>query len=258
MKTKVTEDDIFNLFKIKPVYTFKELSNHFSCTYPCLWMHMHKLNYYTSFTHNSRFYALEERLDFDQDGICFIDLPEVGAVGFTKHGSAKALIISSVDSSNQGMFDREIRDILKIRISNQLNVLTGEGKIRKEKIDGLYKYYSSDEKIYKAQKTDIETDKQDNFNVREGSEHIIATGTQPNESLKNSHECETRLKQVSESRDKWRERSNTYRKSIKLLTLKIRDLTKSRNHWKQSAKENKKQNNKLESELQDIKKNSRS
>lgn len=232
MRVKITNNDILELFKIKPVYSLGELLKHFSCTYPCLWKYMHALNYHTSYTHNSKFYTLRDILSFDQNGICFIDDPAEGKIGFSKYGTLKELLVSLVYSSEYGISEKEISDIMNVRVSNQLNTLTTEGKINKIRLDGRYQYYSSQEKLEES----LSSDREDKKNIPPADEHKI------------------KLNKALESRDNWRERSNNYRKLNKLLSLKIRDLTNSRKKWKHEAKGNKHQNIILQSELLNLKK----
>jgi DNA-binding transcriptional ArsR family regulator len=139
-----------------------------------------------------------------------------------------------VNSSEHGMSEKEISSIMKVRVSNQLNTLTGEGKIKKIRLDGRYRYYSNNAKLGNSSKSD----RQDKEKIQPSNEH------------------ETTLAKTIESRDKWRERSNIYRKTIKLLSLKIRDLTNSRENWRQKAEDYKKQGQILQSELTTVKKTS--
>lgn len=234
MKSKITESDITDLFKKSDVYTSVQFLEHFGCTYQCFWNHMRTLDYYSSYTHNSKYYTLSNIVEFDQNGICFIDDPREGKIGFSKYGTSKGLVVSLVNSSEHGMSEKEISNIMKVRVSNQLNTLTGRGKIKKIRLDGRYRYYSNNAKLENSSKSD----NQDKDNIHPANEH------------------ETTLSKAMESRDKWRERSNIYRKTIKLLSLKIRDLTNSREKWKQKTEDYKKQSRILQSELMVVKKTS--
>ena len=157
--------------------------------------------------------------------------------------------MSLIDSSQHGLTEKDLKELIKIRVSNQLNVLTSEGKIRKEKNEnGKYQYFSGDDGIYKEQ-------------------HIKFTnGNAPKKANQGKvyddtiaaieKKYETKIERIIKSRNNWRVRSTNYRYTIKLMSLRIRDLTKSRNLWKQHSKDYKERNIQLESELNDIKKNS--
>lgn len=249
MDPKITSQQIQDLFKHKKVYTSKEIKEKFACSHQCFWNSMRKLEYFNSFSHNSKFFTLSTNLDFDENGVCFIDEPNIGTIGFTKHKTSKKLIVSLIDSCEHGLTEKDLNELINIRVSNQLNVLTSEGKIRKEKNEnGKYQYFSGDAGIYKEQHIKFTNENAPKkVNQDKGDDDTITAIVK---------KYKTQIEKITKSRDNWRERSTNYRYTIKLMSLRVRDLTKSRDLWKQHSKDYKERNIQLESELNDIKKNS--
>jgi hypothetical protein len=69
--------------------------------------HLKHIGYYSSFTHNSRWYTLKSIPQFDQNGLWFID-----DIGFSKHGNLKQTILHFINKSAQGLLARDLNKLL--------------------------------------------------------------------------------------------------------------------------------------------------
>ena len=149
MVKKISSESIQHLFEVKPIYTSLDLQKHFSCSHQCIWNNFRRLGYYSSYTHNSKYYTLATIPEFDENGIWFYDDPVFGPVGFTNLRTASNLIVALVNSSTAGLIEGSIQKIMKIRISNQLNTLIKASKIQKLTVNDTRYYLSIDNNIYK-------------------------------------------------------------------------------------------------------------
>jgi hypothetical protein len=240
---KITPETIHNIFKDRYIYTAEYLKNHFGCSYQYLWTNLKEVGYYSSFTHNSKYYTLADIPNFNDKGIWFHMDPVVGEIGFTKYKTAANLIISLINSSETGMSEDKIREIMRIRVSNQLNVLVKKSKIRRLKIGKKCYYFSTDEKKYNGQYAELTKDL------------AITTDIQLHSSS-NEQTLKHKIKRLTTSRESWRKRANEKQKKTRELFIRIRDLERSRDKWKSKAMDYKGKVMQLKNEIDNIKKNS--
>lgn len=97
------------------------------------------LNYITSYTHRGRFITLPKIPSFDNNGIWFFH-----EIGFSQYGNSFDSILKLIDQSKQGVSREELEDILKIGISKQIQILTGQEKLNRMKLGGKYIYIPED------------------------------------------------------------------------------------------------------------------
>ncbi len=248
MKTKITKESLQQLFAKRNLWTSQELMNYFDCTYQCLWSNLRQLNYLSSYTHNSKYYTLSTIAEFDKNGIWFCSDPIIGDVGFTKHVTAKSLIISLINSSTSGMTEDEISAIVNIRVLNQLNILSLNAAIKKEKLGRKYRYFSTDDQVFEKQHAHFHSEQS---SVKTGA---IPGNQQRVPGIEGQKAYLEKLKRLSSSRDAWNQRSNEKQQRIRALLLRVRDLERSRDKWKQEAMHYKLKTSALRSEIATIKK----
>lgn len=229
MVTKITSEKIHNLFDQKQIWSSQQLTAHFDCTFQCLWSNLHHIKYFTSYTHNAKYFTIANIPEFDKNGIWFFDDPVIGKVGFTKYFSANKLIASLINSSTSGMCENEISAVTKIRVFNQLNTLSKKSIIKKIKLEGRYRYFSNIGQVY---------EKQYNIFCREQQPPVQVAATPDSVQVISAIEKQSacRIKKLESSRDIWNQRSNEKQKHIRSLLIRIRDLERSRDKWKQDAK----------------------
>ena len=158
MKTEIiTLDSIRSLFKNSQVYTITELTQHLNCSAITIRKKLNEIGYYSSYTHNSKYYTLFPIPEFSKNPIWIFNDIIVGEICFTKHKTLKLLIISLVDLSFRGMTERELEELIKTRIANQLRELCRTDKIRRLKIGRKYYYLSFDDKHYSKQYQQLTT-----------------------------------------------------------------------------------------------------
>lgn len=217
---KITGDAVQKLFADKLIYSSEYLRKYFGCTYQCIWDNLKKMGYYSSFTHNSKYYTLAAVPEFDANDVWFHTDPEVGAVGFTKKKTASQLILSLINSSPTGVTQDSLTKIMRIRVANQLHILVKQSKIRKVKIKNKCYYFSINPKRYQEQYAKLT--------------ETVSLDT-PAATFCNEQFYRARIKKLTRGRENWRQRANEKQKRIREHILRLRDLERSRDKWKSLA-----------------------
>jgi len=96
------------------------------------------LGYLTSYTHTARYYTLREIPQFDEFGLW-----HYGGVGFCRAGTLKAAVTELVDKSEAGRTHREVQDILRIRVRNELLDHVRAGQMGRRLLDDKHWLYLS-------------------------------------------------------------------------------------------------------------------
>ena len=107
---------------------------------------MAKLGYISSCSHSGKFYALKKTARFNKYGIW-----RYNSVLFSKHGTLKNTLKVLVEDSSKGFTAHELNTLLKIKVEDCLNILTKEKSVTREKISGVYVYFSENSETKKRQ-----------------------------------------------------------------------------------------------------------
>jgi hypothetical protein len=113
------------LFKRKKCYTIEQLSQRLNYSLISIRRFLKVIGYYSSFTHNSKWYTLRSIPSFDKNGIWFYQ-----DIGFCKHGNLNQTIGRFIDKSFQGLTAKDLFNILSVPCHPVLNQM-----YKKEKID---------------------------------------------------------------------------------------------------------------------------
>jgi hypothetical protein len=240
---KITIEAIQKVFEHQHIYSAEYLKKHFGCSYQCIWENLKKVGYYSSFTHNSKYYTLANIAEFNDNDIWFHCDPVIGEIGFTKQKTASNLIVWLINSSQTGLTERNLTDIMKIRICNQLNGLVKQSKIQKVKLENKSYYFSIDKNQYRQQYANLT------------ATESLSLDKQSDSCSKEQH-YQHRIKRLTDGRASWRKRSNEKQQKIREHLIRIRDLETSRDKWKSAAMKYKSKVQQLKVEIDKIKKNS--
>jgi len=152
MRTEIiTLDSIKSLFKDSQVYSIFELIQQLNCSAISVRKKLLQIGYYSSYTHNSKYYTLLTIPEFDQNHLWFYSDIILGEIGFTKYNTLNLLIISLIDASGKGLTERELNELIKTRAANQLRELCRKDKVRRVKTGREYYYLSFGKKRYSRQ-----------------------------------------------------------------------------------------------------------
>jgi hypothetical protein len=110
-----------------------------------------QLGYFSSFTHNNKWYTLSSVPRFDRDGLWFWD-----EVGFSKHGTMKQTILFFINKSPQGLSAKDLGETLSVPCHAVLNHLYKSGKIDRAKSGNAFIYLSTDERKRRRQRVHLQ------------------------------------------------------------------------------------------------------
>ena len=104
------------------------------------------LGYITSYSHSAKFYSLQRIAEFDKHGLWFYK-----SVSFSKQGTLIRSVEYFVNESDMGYNASELERILKIKVDDVLLANVKKNKIVREKISGVYVYFSKNYQKKKQQ-----------------------------------------------------------------------------------------------------------
>jgi hypothetical protein len=97
-----------------------------------------QIGYFSSFTHNSKWYTLSSIPDFDNNGLWFHE-----NIGFSKHGNFKESILYFINKSPKGLSAKQLAEILSTPCHAVLNHMYKSGAIDRFKYKTDFIYLSS-------------------------------------------------------------------------------------------------------------------
>ena len=112
------------LFKQQKCYRIDELSRRLNYSLISIRRFLKVIGYYSSFTHNSKWYTLRSIPSFDKNGIWFYQ-----DIGFCRHGNLNQTIGRFIDKSFQGLTAKDLFNILSVPCHPVLNQMYKKKKI---------------------------------------------------------------------------------------------------------------------------------
>lgn len=108
--------------------------------------YLRRLNYLTSYNESGRYYTLGEVAEFDEHGLWHFR-----KAYFSKHGTLKSTVLWMVEHSKTGHTQRELRELLRVRVQNALTDLTNDDSIGREVVGSIYLYTAKAADVASAQ-----------------------------------------------------------------------------------------------------------
>ena len=105
-----------------------------------------QVGYFSSFTHNSKWYTLSSIPEFDKNGLWFYN-----QIGFSSHGNLNENIVHFINKSSHGLSAKQLAEILSIPCHAVLNHMYKSGAIDRFKSTSDFVYLSSADKRKKQQ-----------------------------------------------------------------------------------------------------------
>jgi len=100
-----------------------------------LYRDLSRLGYLSSFTHKGGYYTLASIPAFDEWGLWFYR-----DIGFSRAGTLKRTVAVLVEAAPDGYTHAELRGLLRVRLHNTLLGLVREGRIGRERYEGVHLY----------------------------------------------------------------------------------------------------------------------
>jgi hypothetical protein len=127
-----------SLFSQQNCWTIEQLCQSLDYSAISVRRFLKQVGYFSSFTHNSKWYTLSSIPSFDRNGLWFYD-----TIGFSKHGNLKQNIVYFIDKSTQGLSAKQLGEILSTPCHAVLNHMYKTGVIDRFKAKAEFVYISS-------------------------------------------------------------------------------------------------------------------
>ncbi len=151
LSTSETNQFLSDLFKQQQCWMIESLSIELNYSIPSVRRFLSRVGYYSSFTHNGKWYTLRSIPRFNRDGLWFYD-----NIGFSNVGSLTKTLIKLISRSQAGMTAELLGEKLQSqRCHTVLVQLFRRGKLQREKSGRSYVYFSADSRITASQRRSL-------------------------------------------------------------------------------------------------------
>jgi len=130
----------------KKILSLKDLCQTAKCCPMTVWRNLKAVGYYTSFSHNARYWALADTPCFDEDGLWFCR-----EVGFSVYRTLSRATPQLVHQSAMGMTPNELSELLRVRVQNQLHDAFIQGSVHRVSWGRTQLYLSVDPEVQTQQ-----------------------------------------------------------------------------------------------------------
>lgn len=131
--------DVFKFLERIKVFTLDGLMSAMGCSMPSARMKLKQWKAYTSFNQNGRYYTMPTVPRFDDNGLWFYE-----NVFFCRYGNLRNTIVHLINNSASGLTGNEIGKLVRLSPRSFLHHFRNVGGIQREKIEGVYVYFSDD------------------------------------------------------------------------------------------------------------------
>ena len=145
-----TTQRLVSAFKRQKCWLIAPLAEQINYSIPSARRFLAKIGYYSSFTHNGRWYTLASIPRFKQDGLWFHQ-----KIGFSREGSLTRTLIRMTEQSPMGLSAEQIGEKLQCRCHAVLVKLYREGRLERQKYGRSYIYLAADAKTALVQRLAI-------------------------------------------------------------------------------------------------------
>lgn len=144
---KRTPEMLLQLFQTKAVITFEELQNTLGqASRATTFRYLRQVQYLRSYNHNGRYYTGRDPALFDRFG-----LYSRGNIHFSRDGTLGDTLKRLVGESQAGWTQRELQELLRVRVQVLLLRAVRQEAIRRETLSGFYLYVHIDPAIGEIQ-----------------------------------------------------------------------------------------------------------
>ena len=139
-RTQYSAEVLRELFYTQRIATLEQLKGHLGTKVDVtVFRKLKELGYYSSYSHNGRYYTLEEVARFDEFGLWSHD-----SVCFSFYGTLQKTVQALVEMSQKGYFVSELNELLHVETKHPLRHLYENGILHREKVTGKWLYGSVD------------------------------------------------------------------------------------------------------------------
>jgi len=145
-------EQLGQLFVQKKCWTIADMCEKLTYAPISIKRFLKQIGYYSSFTHNSKWYTLDWIPDFNKDGIWYYE-----DIGFSKHGNLTKTILHFIRKSDHGLTSRQLAQRLSVSTNAVLNHMYKAGSLDRLKTPKGFYYLSADEEQKKRQTRRLQT-----------------------------------------------------------------------------------------------------
>jgi hypothetical protein len=142
-----TEQEALLAFRNEKVMTVPQLTRLLHCSPTTVRRRLNEWKVYTSYNKNGQYYTLPSIPQFSKKGLW-----QYRGIFFSKYGTLKNTIIHFVRTSQKGLSNAELAEIIGVNPQSFMPQFKQLSEIRREKIGRQVVYYSSDPQVYQTQK----------------------------------------------------------------------------------------------------------
>lgn len=135
----MSQQHLVSLFTLQPCWMIEPLASELEYSVPSVRRFLTETGYYSSFTHNGRWYTLRSIPQFDHDGLWFFD-----TIGYSRAGSLTNTLIKLTNRSPAGMTAEQLGEKLRCRCHSILVQLYRRGKLQRLKQGRSHVYLAMD------------------------------------------------------------------------------------------------------------------
>jgi len=138
---------LLDLLKTKPIVEFQDiLAALDGASSSTAFRYLQQVPYRSSYNHNGRYYTLHEPSRYDRFGLLFH-----GDIYFSRDGTLKPTVRRLIQESEAGFTQRELQELLRVRVQIFLQALIEDREIQRERLEGIYHYLHPEREIGQAQ-----------------------------------------------------------------------------------------------------------
>ncbi|MBC8218835.1 MAG: hypothetical protein H8E73_10255 [Planctomycetes bacterium] len=141
-----TTKTLVRALRKKKILSLKDLCQAADCCTMTVWRNLKTVGYYTSFSHNARYWTLADTPRFDKDGLWFYR-----EIGFSVYRTLSRATSQMIHQSTMGMTPNELSERLRVRVQNQLHDAFLRGDVHRVAWGRTQLYLSVDPEVQTQQ-----------------------------------------------------------------------------------------------------------
>lgn len=140
-------ENLLKLFESNEVVEFKDIQRALdNASRATCFRHLQQVPYHRSYNYNGRYYTREDPTRYDRFGLFWYE-----GIFFSRDNTLGETIRRLVWESQAGWTQRELQDVLRVRVQVVLLNTFHQGKVDREKVHGFYVYLHADPTVRGAQ-----------------------------------------------------------------------------------------------------------
>ena len=138
---------LLDLLKTKPVVEFQDiLAALDGASSSTAFRYLQQVPYRSSYNHNGRYYTLHDPSRYDRFGLL-----HHGDIYFSRDGTLKPTVRRLIQESEAGFTQRELQELLRVRVQIFLQALLKEREVQRERLEAIYHYLHAEPAIGQTQ-----------------------------------------------------------------------------------------------------------